>query len=52
VEIEFGFDAGLFNERVGLEVTYYDKTSKDLILSRPIAPRSASARTRWSTSGS
>jgi TonB-dependent starch-binding outer membrane protein SusC len=36
VEIEFGFDAGLFNERVGLEVTYYDKTSKNLILSRPI----------------
>jgi TonB-dependent starch-binding outer membrane protein SusC len=37
-EIEFGFDAGLFNERVGLEVTYYTKTSKDLILERPIAP--------------
>lgn len=37
-EIEFGFDAGLFAERVGLEVTYYDKTSSDLILSRPIAP--------------
>jgi len=38
VEIEFGADAGLFGERVGLEFTYYDKTSKDLILSRPIAP--------------
>jgi TonB-dependent starch-binding outer membrane protein SusC len=38
VEVEVGFDAGLFGERVGLEVTYYDKTSRDLILSRPIAP--------------
>lgn len=38
VEVEFGFDAGLFGERVGLEVTRYVKTSKDLILSRPIPP--------------
>lgn len=38
VEWEFGFDAGLFNERVGLEVTYYNKTSENLILSRPIPP--------------
>ncbi|NJD20876.1 MAG: SusC/RagA family TonB-linked outer membrane protein, partial [Gemmatimonadetes bacterium] len=37
-EVELGLDAGLFHERVGLEVTYYDKTSKDLILARPIAP--------------
>jgi len=36
VETEFGFDAGLFNERLGLEVTYYSKRSEDLILSRPI----------------
>jgi TonB-dependent starch-binding outer membrane protein SusC len=38
VETEFGFDAGLFNERVGLEVTYYTKRSEDLIIDRPIAP--------------
>jgi hypothetical protein len=38
VEIELGMDAGLFNERLGLEVTYYNKTSNDLILSRPLAP--------------
>jgi len=38
VEWEVGFDAGLFNERIGLEVTYYDKTSEDLILERPLAP--------------
>ncbi|HSW31360.1 MAG TPA: SusC/RagA family TonB-linked outer membrane protein [Longimicrobiales bacterium] len=38
VEIELGMDAGLFNERLGLEVTYYNKTSNDLILSRPLPP--------------
>ncbi len=36
VELELGFDAGLFNERIGLEVTYYNKASEDLILERPI----------------
>ncbi len=38
VEVEFGFDAGLLQERVGLEVTYYNRRSENLILSRPIAP--------------
>ena len=38
VEVEFGFDASLFNERIGLEVTYYDKTSENLILERPLPP--------------
>ncbi len=37
-EIELGLDAGMFNERLGLEVTYYNKTSKDLILARPLPP--------------
>lgn len=37
-EWEVGFDAGLFDERLGLEVTYYNKTSKDLILNRPLPP--------------
>ncbi len=35
-EIEFGFDAGFLNDRVGLEMTYYVKTSKDLLLERPL----------------
>jgi TonB-dependent starch-binding outer membrane protein SusC len=38
IEWELGFDAGLFDERIGLEVTYYDKTSQDLLLRRPLAP--------------
>jgi TonB-linked SusC/RagA family outer membrane protein len=37
-EIEAGFDAGLFNDRVGLELTYFRKVNKDLILQRPLPP--------------
>jgi outer membrane receptor protein involved in Fe transport len=35
-ELEGGFDIGLFNDRVGLELTYFDKTSRDLIVTTPI----------------
>jgi TonB-linked SusC/RagA family outer membrane protein len=37
-EIEGGFDANLFSDRVTLEVTYYDKTSKDALIARTLAP--------------
>ena len=37
-EIEAGFDAGFLQDRMSLEVTYFNKTSRDLILSRPLAP--------------
>jgi len=33
-EFEFGLDAGLFNSRIGLELTHYRKTVSDLILDR------------------
>jgi TonB-linked SusC/RagA family outer membrane protein len=39
-ELEAGFDAGLWNDRVGLELTYFDKRSKDLLLALPLAPSS------------
>ena len=32
-EIEAGFDVGLLNDRVGLELTYYHKKTKDAIIS-------------------
>jgi hypothetical protein len=35
-EFEGGFDAGLFQDRLGLEVTYFSKVSKDLILQQPL----------------
>lgn len=37
-ELEVGFDAGFLNDRIGLEVTYFDKVTKDLLLSRPLPP--------------
>jgi TonB-linked SusC/RagA family outer membrane protein len=38
VEFELGFDAGFMDDRIGLEFTYFDKTSKDLLLQRPLPP--------------
>ena len=37
-EIEAGFDATFFSDRMNLEVTYFDKTSKNLLLQRPLPP--------------
>jgi outer membrane receptor protein involved in Fe transport len=37
-EIELGLDAGLWDERVGVEFTYYRKRTTDDILQRQIAP--------------
>jgi TonB-linked SusC/RagA family outer membrane protein len=37
-EFEGGFDAGLLQDRVGIELTYFNKVSKDLILQQPLPP--------------
>ena len=37
-EIELGFDAGLFNERLGIDFTYYNKTTSDMLQSVGVAP--------------
>jgi len=37
-EIEFGGDLGLFDDRVSLEVTHYDKRSNNALVSRTLAP--------------
>ena len=42
-ELEAGFDAGLFGDRAGIELTYFSKTSKDLLLPLPLAPSSGFA---------
>ena len=36
-EYEFGFDAGVFDDRAQIEATYYDKRTTDLVLSVPTA---------------
>lgn len=37
-ELEVGFDATLFSNRLSAEVTYYTKTSKDALISRILPP--------------
>ena len=37
-EIEFGFDAGFFNNKVALGFTYFNKTSTDALISRQLEP--------------
>lgn len=39
-EWEFGFDMGLMDNRIGLELTYFDKTTNDAIVLRDLAPSS------------
>lgn len=43
VETEGGFDAGFFHDRLGFDLTYFNKLSKDLLLSLPLAPSSGFA---------
>lgn len=42
-EWEGGLDAGFLNDRVALEVTYYDQRTSDLVLNVPLAPTSGFA---------
>ena len=37
-EYEAGFDASFLNERARVEVTFFNKTTRDLILQRPLPP--------------
>jgi TonB-linked SusC/RagA family outer membrane protein len=37
-EFEVGVDVGVFDERVGLELTHYVKRSEDALITRPLAP--------------
>ena len=37
-EFEAGVDAGFFNNRMSVELTYFDKVTKDMIIARPIPP--------------
>jgi outer membrane receptor protein involved in Fe transport len=42
-EYEIGFDAGLFQDRIGLAFTYYNQYITDLLLTRPFPPSSGYA---------
>jgi outer membrane receptor protein involved in Fe transport len=50
-EFEIGFEAGLFDERLGIDFTYYDQTTEDAILQREIAPSSGFAGLQFVNAG-
>lgn len=45
-EFEVGVDVGMFNNRFGLEFTYYTKNVEDLLLNRTLAPTTGFTSTR------
>jgi len=49
-EYEGGLDLGLLNSRVSLEFTYYNKSTKDALIQRQLAP-STGAQTRFENLG-
>jgi TonB-dependent starch-binding outer membrane protein SusC len=46
-ELEGGFEASLFGNRAGLEVTVFDKTTNDALVSRVLAPSLGNANSRF-----
>jgi hypothetical protein len=51
-EWETGFDLGVFDNRVGLEFTYYDKTTSDALVARRLPPSLGASNTRFENIGS
>jgi TonB-linked SusC/RagA family outer membrane protein len=49
-ELELGFDAGFFNDRISLEFTYYKKNVEDLLLQANIEPSTGFFR-EWVNAG-
>jgi TonB-linked SusC/RagA family outer membrane protein len=50
-EVEGGFEAAFFGSRAGLEVTYYQKTSNDLLIARPLPPSLGLTQTQFDNLG-
>jgi TonB-dependent starch-binding outer membrane protein SusC len=50
-EIELGFDAGLVNDRIGLEFTYYDQLTKDALVYKRFPPSMGFERTQLANIG-
>ena len=50
-EWEVGFEAGLLDDRLGLELTYYDKKSEDDIVDQPLPPSAGGSEERKANLG-
>src|SRR6267378_719979 len=51
-EIELGFDAGVFKDAGRLELTYYNKRTKDALINRRLPPSNGIATARFENIGS
>lgn len=45
-EFEVGFDARAWKNRINLSLSYFDRTTKDLIVFKPLAPSTGSTQTQ------
>ncbi|HSJ10404.1 MAG TPA: TonB-dependent receptor, partial [Longimicrobiales bacterium] len=50
-EFEGGFDLGIFGNRVGIEVTAYDKQTRDALVARRLPPSLGASNTRFENIG-
>jgi TonB-linked SusC/RagA family outer membrane protein len=50
-ELEGGFEASFLDSKVGLEFTYYSKTSNDLLIARPLPPSLGVTTTQFDNLG-
>ncbi len=50
-ETELGFDAGFFGDRIGLEVTHYNKKTDDLLIAVPLPPSLGLTATQFKNLG-
>ncbi|MGQ0641138.1 MAG: SusC/RagA family TonB-linked outer membrane protein [Gemmatimonadaceae bacterium] len=50
-ELELGLDAGMFEQRLGIEFTYYRQNRRDAILQAPVAPSSGFIGTQLINAG-
>jgi hypothetical protein len=50
-EFEAGFEMGMFEERLGIDFTYFNKITNDLIIQRPIPPSLGFTENPWANVG-
>jgi TonB-linked SusC/RagA family outer membrane protein len=51
VELELGFDASFLRSRLGLDFTYFDKTTRNALVLRPVPPSVGFPEGVWSNVG-
>lgn len=51
-EFEIGFEAGLFNDRISVDFTSYNKKTKDLLIAKPLPPSLGLTQTQFDNLGS